>query len=178
MQRVRRQRHLGTWRIRRLRPTPRSSRPRWPAYESVALPLTPDARRRSQSDDRRPHPLGELTVASGSQTLKAHGNRTRDSRDRKVTLAARPLLAFRGGPLDGFGGQAAVSAVQLARGATVLARPRPEPGGADLWRALLADVSTSPEAPRRAGRRRRRGLGAVSGLGRQDAPRGSLPVAP
>jgi len=26
---------------------------------------------------------------------------------------------------------------QLAHGATVLARPRREPGGADLWRALL-----------------------------------------
>jgi len=61
---------------------------------------------------------------------------------------------------------------QLVHGATVLARPRREPGGADLWRALLADMSTSPEAPRRAGRRRRRGLGALASLGRQDAPQG------
>ena len=38
-----------------------------------------------------------------------------------------------------------MSAVQLAHGATVLARPRRQPGGADLWRALLSRHVTSPD---------------------------------
>src|SRR6185503_1943878 len=107
------------------------------------LSRPPHARRGSESDDRRPHPLGELTVASGSQTLKAHGNRTRDSRDRKVNAgrsapARLPWRAARRlrGPGAGI------------RGPARAWRYRSRPPSAPTRRSRLVASAAEPTCPR------------------------------